>query len=241
MQKQFVTVAFWLVVALLGANLLRVAIPQIKGQSLSSKLTPYTAVLAETITDPSGARHAGTRMVLAMRKDGSTMSQLGNADVGGRTILLASGQKIIADPKTQMKTTFLLKEDLNHMILDPQSRCTKDITGKPWANKIKVLGEEKIAGHRTVKLQVNDTTAWYALDASCAQIRYRMDFGDKGASEMNLVLLTVGEPDDSLFTVLPSYKEVKPSVGFCGGECPPGKLDFRLQRLDDAYLNSRSR
>lgn len=251
MYRRFFILGSVLVVVLLTANVLRLMVPNTKGQSLhSNEITPYTVVLAETVTDANGVSHFGMQLTQAVRKDGSIMKRFGKAETGGREINLAQGERIVTVPQKRMKTTMPLKPngDLISQALDPRTQCTQDLAGRAWADSIKVLGEEYISGYRTVKIVVNEsTTKWLALDVGCAPVRYVMDFGNEGKSETNLVLLVKGEPDSTLFTVPKDYIEVKPSVGFCGGECSNDKLrlqskmSLRLQRLDEEYLKSKPR
>ncbi len=72
-----------------------------------------------------------------------------------------------------------------------------------------VLGEDRISGFRTVKIQANNATWWFALDYGCAMVKSRVDFGEQGGvSEKNLVVLTPGEPAPDLFNVRSDFREV---------------------------------
>jgi hypothetical protein len=235
MRKRYIAIVFFVGLALLTINALRLAIPRMKGQAKNSGRIPYTVVLAETLIDANGVRRPGTLLTQAVRTDGSTMQRLGQEEKGGRLISLATGQRIMTTPRTEMKSTWFIAAEPDHWSLDPQSLCTKDLTGRLWAQEIKVLGEENIAGHRSVKLKVNEALRWHALDCGCALVKTRLDFGKDGASEMNLVLLTPGEPDPALFSVPPHYKEAKPSVAFCGKECPPDQMTPHFQKMDGDY------
>jgi hypothetical protein len=234
--KRFMVVIFWLVVEVVAVNALRVAIPGIKGQTANPRRVPYTVVLAETIIDAKAERRTGVLLTQAVRADGSIMQRLGTAEYGGQEIYLARGEHIQTIPRTGMKSSWSIKAEPDRWSLDPQSLCTKDLSGQPWASSIQILGEENISGYRSVKLAVNKSIAWYALDQGCARIRTRMEFGQNGASEMHLVSLTVGEPDSQLFTVPANYKEAQPSVAQCGGACPPERMTEHLRRLDNQYF-----
>ncbi len=248
MYRRLLILSSVILVVLLAVNLSRLVATNTQGQSLySNQVTPYTVVLLETVTDANGVSHTGTQLTQAVRQDGSSMRRLGNANTGGREIYLAQGMRVVTKPRYGMKSTVTIKGDVSSHQPDPRTQCTQDLSGRPVSDSIKILGEESVAGYRTVKLDVNGTITWQALDFGCAPVRYIMDFGSEGKSEMNLILLTKGEPDSSLFRVPKEYQEVKPSVAFCGGECPPGQLSpgsqfgRKFQRLDAEYVTSKSR
>jgi len=101
------------------------------------------------------------------------------------------------------------------------------------------VGEETVAGYRTVKIMNNNVTAWYALDYGCAMVKDRWDFGGKEFTEKYLISLIGGEPDAALFDVPATAREVSPSERMLGsskecGTCSPNTLEF-LHKLDKEY------
>jgi hypothetical protein len=75
------------------------------------------------------------------------------------------------------------------------------------------VGEEIIAGYRTVKIVSDIITSWHALDYGCALVKDRWDFSATEVTEKELIGLVAGEPNASLFEVPSNYREALPSEG----------------------------
>ena len=112
------------------------------------------------------------------------------------------------------------------------------------------LGEETIAGYRTVKITTAPTTegvitSWYALDYGCARVKGRWEFSSTEVTEKELVALIAGEPDANLFEVPANYREVPPSERILGSKkehraCNEGTLKL-LQKMDEDYKRHKDK
>jgi TonB family protein len=223
----------------LAIIVLRLVIP-VEAQTPVPGIVPYTVVLNDIFIDPQGNSHQSPIQTTALRSDGALMVQLGPAEEK-KTIFLPTGELIVAVPKSAMKTTYSRKDDPRDRILDPTTSCTKYLNGRSLPDTVTVLGEDTISGHRTVKHKSGAMTQWLALDCGCAVVQRKIDFDRQPViRETRLVSLKKGEPDPSLFAVPSHYKEVKPSVAYCGGECPPNTVSEEfLRQLDRDHETGR--
>ena len=238
--RMAVVIVIVIVMVTMTITALRLVIPA-EAQTPIPGVVPYTVVLQDVFIDPRGNSHQASTQTMALRGDGAFMFRMGTAEEK-KTLSLPTGEDIVIIPKTAMKTTYLRKADPRERIRDPATSCTKTLSGKSLSDSVTVLGEETISGHRTVKHQTGRITQWFALDCGCALVQRRVDIGRQPAvSETRLVSLRKGEPDPSLFLVPAHYKEVKPSVAYCGGECPPNSANEEfLRSLDRAQETGRS-
>jgi hypothetical protein len=146
-----------------------------------------------------------------------------------RTIHLRTGEKIEVDDVAETKTTEKRRPDWSE-VRDPESNCANTLLGASGA-KLKLVRLETVAGYRAAVMGNGQITLWYAVDLGCAKIKTRDRGNTKGYSTKEATLIQKGEPDDALFWIPPSYKEVKPSVFY--------KLDSESvegRRIDAAYL-----
>ncbi len=203
---------------------------------------PYTVTLRETIHAPDGTTRVSREITEAVRSDGSTVA---GSVSKGRTIYFSSGLQVDTNDSDNTKTSMIMP---NHNPAswqrDPNSKCLNSFAGKPVSSPETFLGEETIAGYRTVKITTGKTaegviTKWYALDYGCARVKDRLDFSTTEFTEKELVALVAGEPDATLFDVPTHYREVPPSERILGPNkehrpCNEGTLKL-LQRLDEDY------
>lgn len=217
---------------------------------------PYTVMLRETVFRPDSSTMRGVDMIQAVRSDGSFVSRVSyeksddeafgeEVDIQvrihkERTIRFASGIKVSINELTGLKSTEAEKGNPARWQRDPSSKCVNSFEGSPKIASEVIGGEEMIAGHRAVKINSNNATWWFALDAGCAMVKSRMDWRECGSSEKNLVALIPGEPEAALFDVPEGIREAPPSERMMrpGVTMQPNHVE-RFRKLDDAYYKSR--
>ena len=192
------------------------------------------------ITDDKGEKHSGSILTHAVRSDGSFVQKLGGADKGSRIITLSSGQIVRTNDETRTKSTTVSSADALAAIRSAESQCLNNLNGGRAVASEAIKATERVSGYRAVKMDRGKTTAWYALDHGCAYVGSVMDFGTHGSSRFELVALTPGEPEASLFATGPEYKEGPPSslapalAANCNKECVE-HLRERDAKLDARY------
>ena len=209
--RQVLRVSLYLVAATLAINAVWLAATPAKVQV--GPESAFTTVLQETVTGPSGTARKGSTQLRAVRSDGSTVLKLGSAETGSRLIWFSSGIEVMTNDRLRLKSTMRKPDGAPHR--DSGGGCME-----PHVLNEKLLAKETIAGYQTAKVSVvhghganqRAETIWYALDHGCATIKSRMDFGNGEASEWRLLLLTPGEPANSLFEVPADYREVPTSA-----------------------------
>jgi len=239
-----------LAVVALGSHAVWLSFGNVHGQTVAGQITPYTAILQETVIDGSGGQRPGYLLTQALRSDGSEMRRLGVPSTGGRTILFASGVKVEVSDELGAKSTVPIRADVATRLRRGESQCIRDATGRAvtmWEEE--VAGEETIDGYRAVKVTARKApvTQWFALDHGCALLRSIMTFrGGQGSSEMHLLTLVPGEPEARLFLVPESYKEGPPSAlappvkSPCPADCQEQRRN-RFVAMDKEYHEMRSR
>lgn len=243
--KYVTTVKFWLVlvVAILAANAVRLAIPQARAQAVS--IVPYTVVLAETITSPSGRRSPGPPQTWAARSDGAIAMIHDLPSYGSRQIHFPDGLRVLINSVGHVKSS-TRRSTAYSSARDPQTNCTTRMTGEALDDGNGRAVVERVAGYRAARIQNGATTTlWFALDYGCALIKQRMDFGTDGFSELELMSLTPGEPNPGLFDVPVDYAEGPPSSfpaarpsSRCIGDCETSRR-AHFERLDREYYAHR--
>ncbi len=213
---------------------------------------PYTVKLRSTIFFPNGTAIRGMDMTRAIRSDGSfvMLSSYENSDSQiydnktrkERVIQFASGIKVSINDLTNTKSTVAYKGNPANWQRDPNFKCINSFAGKVMVNSPPevISGEETVAGYRAVKITRNNSTVWYALDYGCAMVQDRNDWGSQGFSEKNLLTLTPGEPEASLFDVNGNIKEAPPSERMMrpGVTLRPQDTEI-LRNLDGSYNKNR--
>jgi hypothetical protein len=244
--RLLVKAALCLAIVLLTANAVRLAIPKVWAQSVAvvpngGTAVPYTVVLTETVTNAAGQRRAAPTQTFAVRSDGATVLKLGDGE--SRHIRFTSGIQVeVSDVLRVKSTTYrVIRES---WLLDPSENCTKSLTGTVPAIAKGTTTIEEVAGHRTVKIVSGSTTRWFALDHACALIRRTNNYMSQGSSQLELVSLTPGEPDDALFQIPADYQEGAPSAfvaapsADCDAACRESQKRH-LERLDKSYYSNR--
>jgi hypothetical protein len=201
---------------------------------------PYTVTLRETVHGPDGTTTQGPEYTWSVRSDGSTLLRW--VDKGSQRLLnYPSGLQVETNDETFTKSSITRpNESPAERQRDPDSKCLNSLAGKPMTSSPEMfLGEETIAGYRTVKIARGIATEWHALDYGCALMKDRWEFSATEVSEKELVALVAGEPDPGLFDVPAHYREVPPSERILGSkkECPGCNEHSQivLKKLDDDY------
>lgn len=204
------------------------------------KPIPYTVTLRETVRSPDGSIVAGPEYTHSVRSDGSTL--MGVVGKGSQRLLsYSSGEQIETNDLTLTKSSIKRGSDNTaEWQRDPDSKCLNSMAGKPVTSPPEtLLGEETIAGYRTVKILSDITTSWYALDYGCALVKDRWQFGPTEVSEKSLVAVAAGEPDSNLFDVPAHYREVTPSERITGSQGESAACNENskraLKKLDEDY------
>lgn len=236
------TVGLFVTIVVLAVNVARLALPSIRAQSIT--VVPYTVVLAETIVAPDGRRLPGPHQMWAVRSDGAVVLKFGSAGTGSRQIRFASGVKVSTNDKRRAKSSVQTPLD-DSWVRDPREKCVRTITGFQRSDE-SASGEEILNGYRTVEVAQFDASRWYALDYGCALVKHRVDHGELGSSELDLVTLIAGEPSPTLFAIPSDYVEGPPSSLAgprpvnCTGACGESQR-AHFERLDASYYRHRVR
>ncbi len=196
---------------------------------------PYTAVFAEFVSF-GGKSNVASLTTFAKRSDGSTVSRLGTATRGGRTLLFASGLRVITDDSLRRKSS-------QPVTLAPERRSLSERCANEAAGE-RFVGEEQIEGLRSGKVTKSgsdrERTDWRALDLECVSLGSQIDYPNGERSKTELVAFVRGEPDPGLFDVPNDYSEGPPS-----SLAPPGlvrseQMKKRDEALDKKYFEQRS-
>ena len=243
--RTILRLVFVLVVITIAAQAGRLLHLQIKARTDAraarvGRPIPYTVTLRSTVHGPNGTTTSGLEFTHAVRSDGSKLFR--SIGKGSQRILyFSSGFQVDTNEEDKTKSSMRRSnENPATWQRDPDSKCLNSLAGKPMTSARETfLGEETIAGYRTVKIADGIITSWYALDYGCALVKDRWDFSATEVSEEELVGLVAGEPDANLFDVPAHYREVPPSERILGPkkECPGCNEHSNkvLQRLDDDY------
>ena len=194
---------------------------------------PYTVTLKEVIHAPDGTTRMSREIIQAIRSDGSMVERSTTDRGSDRSLYFSSGLQVGINELHNTKTS-MTKPNWNPTSSqrDPNSKCLNSLAGKPVTSSDILVGEETIAGYRTVKIASGRVTEWRALDYGCALLKDRWEFNAKEVTEKELVALVAGEPDASLFEVPANYREVPPSEG--ARPCNQSAQKF-LQMMDEDY------
>ena len=202
---------------------------------------PYTVTVREIIHAPDGTTRVSREITEAVRSDGSIVYRNSTSKGSGRGLYFSSGLHLSTDEIHNTKTTMMnANPDPASSLRDPTSKCLNSLAGKPFTSPPEtLLGEETIAGYRTVKIASDIITKWHALDYGCALVKDRWDFSPTEFTEKELVALVGGEPDATLFDVPANYREVPPSESMWGPKkerrfCDENTEKF-LQIMDEDY------
>lgn len=156
-------------------------------------------------------------LTVAVRSDGArsivhTQNHQAGEEVS-RTVHYVSGEQVEAGDLWEIKTTWKAKAKpiIAKWHRSPKNNCLTNLLGERFTSATETfVAEETIDGHRAARISRGSATEWYALDAGCAPLKNRHDFGNS-VSEQQLIALIPGEPDPALFYAPASFKEVSPS------------------------------
>lgn len=195
--------------------------------------SPYTVTLREIIHRSNGTTRVSRDIIQAVRSDGATVERSSSDKGSGRSLYFSSGLQVGVNELHKTKTS-MMKPEGNPAISqrDASSKCLNSLAGKRMTSSETLLGEEMIAGYRTVKIASGIVTEWHALDYGCALVRDRWEFSATEVTEKELVALVAGEPDANLFDVPATYREIPPSEET--RPCNENAHKF-LQMLDEDY------
>jgi hypothetical protein len=203
---------------------------------------PYTVILGEAVYRPDGTATVAGEYTQAVRSDGSFVWRYAETDhvLTERGIQFASGIEVTIDEIANTKSTMRKHGNPARLLRDPNSNCINSLAGEPFTSPPEVFsGEERVAGHRTVKLTNGNATRWHALDCGCAMVKSRYDWGGGSVTEKNLVRLIPGEPDAALFEAPATAKEMPPSERMLGSakrRIRPGPAaDEALRKLAEDF------
>lgn len=221
-QKRAVRVFILLISIFLLANIVRML--AIKNTAISSNVNsiiPYHVMLRETLHHKDGKSTRGIDATYAVRSDEAVVNMAEDLNtkmpVTWRKVFFPSGLTIVINDVYEMKSSTLNEATRTFSgKRDPKSNCMlSDIPvakGQKLNGKEEIIGNEKINGYHTVMIKNQNITCWYALDLGCAMLKSLADFGDRGISEENAIMISQGEPAENLFKVSARYAEVAPSV-----------------------------
>ena len=218
----------------------------------NSAPTPYTVKLKQTVRKSDGTlAPIDVTMTVAVRRDGTRSVVHSQQRPGGpevtRDVHLASGGHITVGDLWDIKTTWVRpRPDISEWYRDPAKACAVSLAGTPIRRTSEtVVGEEMIAGVRTVKITNRNNAEWFALDCGCALVWSRYDFGTS-INEQSLISLTPGDPDATLFHVPDTFKVVGPAdymelkrhrLGLsCNEQCAEGDRSLNKRYLEQPRI-----
>jgi hypothetical protein len=246
--RAFLVAAAWVAAAGLASNALRLTAngqPTSPQQPLNSKgdlvaaRTPYTVVLRDGTETSAGAQALYGEQTLALRSDGAYVErwqyEAGQHATIQRFVYLPSGVTIVVDDVRELATSTLQRTGTHSSArVDPDRNCVANSLGEPLSEAEVLSTDETIQGYRTVKVTIGQSTFWFAPQIGCAKLKARTRLPSGLVSEKQLISITSGPPDASLFFVPARYKEVQYSKFYAiDPESPEG------QRLDRVYFARR--
>jgi hypothetical protein len=182
--------------------------------SATSPLVPYTAVLRAVRYSPDSSSQARWEETHAVRSDGAYMRLDRVLENGGplvrRDIYLPSGVRMTLNDVSELKTTY--QGVYRRPYRSPDSQCKGIAAGLLEDRAEEILGEGIVNGHRVLNIRTQLSTTSFAPDLSCAILHAVGHSGPLGYLVKELVSLTPGEPDPSLFAVPNRYREAPPSA-----------------------------
>ena len=193
---------FWVLALVLALNFFRTRLPRAHAQTL--RAIPYTVVLDQRLIMPDGTTVPALTITWAIRSDGSRVNKIvGNTPPAlvERIIDYANGREVYAFDLTRQRATRNDSSLVASRWLRVKEQNCQLLTSEA------VAGTEIVGAYKAVKLSQPKHDSWYAPDFGCALVRDRMDWGDKGVNETDLVSLTMGEPSPDLFAEPTDYAQ----------------------------------
>ena len=235
------------VLAAQGGRLLhkRINAPKSKPQEGRQRAhIPYTVTLREIIHAPDGTIKVSREVTQAIRQDGSLLNMSSTDKGARRSINFSSGIQVDTNESDNTKSSMENRSAKpKSWQRDPDSKCLNALDGTPFDPDQTLVGEETIAGFRTVKISSGVITSWHALDYGCARVKDIWQFSPTEFTEKELVALNGGEPDAALFQVPAKFREVPPSERILGpdkGRKPCNENGEKaLRMLDEDYKRAK--
>lgn len=245
---KIIRIAVFVGLAALAINAARMTISQAEAQAQpvtalpsGSAVTPYTVILAETVTGKSRQR-VGPGQTWAQRRDGAIAYKISEGILASRNVVLPDGTRIELNDALKAKSTIVVPHD-TPWLRDPIHSCAR-LPHHADPNAPSTTGVttfETLKGHRAAKITLGRGTTWYALDVGCATIQHDVAYEEGGSSHLELVSLIAGEPSASLFDIGVGYKEGPPSAlalpvtTKCDADCLKSRQN-RFERIDANYF-----
>lgn len=205
--------------------------------------TPYTVVLAETVTGLNGESSIASITTIAVRSDGSTAHRLGTTVKGSRLIHFASGLRVSTNDFTRRMSS-TMRDPAVEPERDASGNCAKT-SGRALVEDFAGVEVEKVTGVRAAKYIENasgiEATRWFAVDFGCAPLGGVVVFKDGQISRKEVQAFSPGEPDQALFAVPTDYQEGPPSTLAPPGLVKTEDLKRRDEFHDRRYYERRSR
>src|ERR1035438_868909 len=193
-----------------------------------SDSTAYTIMRSETLTDNSVKTVVSAQYTTAVRSDGSRALLNDDHRIRMRFVRLTTGEDVRINETLGKKTTSMQSGPSRR----PASCPDQSFAARGWS----YVGDETIGGYRASKLELKSNSAyqtvWLGIDLGCEILQY-YNKTETGLSVQNLVRVSLGEPDESLFEVPASLSEVSPSQLLLGDG--PRSLSAPDQRRDAHY------
>jgi hypothetical protein len=130
-----------------------------------------------------------------------------------RTIHFNSGERVETNEGAGVRSTEKERWDLNQL-MDPGDRCLRSVLGNSPSNRT-ILNEDEVSGYRTIRIRQGRVDMWLAPALNCALIQMRVS-RTPGSAELSVtkdpLLIKAGEPDEALFRIPDSYREVPAST-----------------------------
>jgi hypothetical protein len=237
------------------------------GRAASSQVThpvpvAYTVVMDEVTASSTIRAHKSTQQIRATRMNGDSVVQNTILDPHDESRAISVQRRmrignlaITSYDFAHAKSTMKLSDDemAAHRAdrYTPESDCTRTANGWPADSRMipVVAGREKIAGIDTIKLKSGNTTDWRAPALGCEVVQYMMAFEAGSISVHRPSKITIGEPDESLFTISATYTEAPPSQAFTmelnhrqilqGLAIKPTAAEHTFQTHDQQYYSHR--
>ena len=186
------------------------SIPLIRRMTLivrANGISPYTVTLKLTVHDAQGKQLTPEVITTtAVRSDGSrsitSLQSRATVVDATRYVHMASGGLVTIGDLMKIKTSWNRPTpDITDWYRDPSRNCAVTLSGKRVrTSRLETFsGEEYLGNIRTAKITHDSNAEWFAIQAGCAMVKARYDFGERGINEQNFVSLTVGQPLANLF------------------------------------------
>lgn len=198
----------------------------------STKPVPRTSTLQE-FTEYHGDRALVATFTHAIRSDGSEVVIERHVDAKSNTVTgtlkklsFADGRMVWLNPDNELKSSFNLGHVANIRMprRDPRSGCRLGLDGETPETAVPVFSEDVVGKIAAVKATSQhgelNLTQWFSPLHGCEMIKQVVVFEKSGGvSQQDVLSVSVGEPDPSLFEIPATAIEAKPSAMMAGKAC----------------------